>query len=511
MSEAEIPDISKIGTEMSEARRQAILSTFPLDRGGMTEQLDRLAALAARICRTPVGLVSLVEADRQLFIGRSGTDLTETSRDVAFCDLAMYEDGGMIVPDAREDPRFRDNPLVTGPPSIRLYASHPLRSMEGAPLGSVCVLDTAPREGLSEAQNDGLRTLADAAMALLERWRIDDRRQKEAAQSRSAIHDLEERFRVLADAMPQLVWSSLPTGASDYFNSGWCDFTGQPAEASFGDGWMRFLHPDDVRPVAECWARAVSSGTPYEIEYRLQNHGGEYRWLLARGLPMRDETGAIVRWLGTCTDIHEQKEAAERNELLTRELSHRIKNIFAVVSGLTTLSMRRHPEIEGLGRELQERILALGRAHDFVRPHSERSRSHHSHTSLKGMLGSLLAAYQTPGGHRIFLFGNDVAIDDRSATPLALFFHELATNSAKYGALAAGDGHVEIRIVTGDEIELGWSEHGGPPVVPAVEAGFGASLIDMSVTRQLGGTLAYDWRREGLRVIARIPAAAMSR
>jgi PAS domain S-box-containing protein len=496
---------------MSETERQAILSTFPLGNEEMVEQLDRLAALAARICHAPVGLVSLVEVDRQLFIGRSGTDLTETARDVAFCDLAMHEIDGMIVPDATKDPRFCDNPLVTGPPAIRLYASHPLRSLEGAPLGSVCVLDTVPREELSEAQNDGLRTLADAAMALLERWRIDDRRQREAAQSRSAINELEQRFELLADAMPQMVWSSLPNGATDYFNSGWSDFTGEPPEASFGDSWLRFLHADDLRPAAECWARSVTSGKPYEIEYRLRRHDGEHRWVLARGLPMHDEAGEIVRWLGTCTDIHEQKNAAERNELLTRELSHRIKNIFAVISGLTTLSMRKRPEIQELGRELQQRILALGRAHDFVRPHSERSRSHHLHTSLKGMLGSLLGAYQTPGDERILIIGEDVAIDDRSATPLALFFHELATNAAKYGALAASGGRVEIRIVTGDEIELDWSEHCGPPVVPATETGFGGDLIHMSITRQLGGTLDYDWRREGLRVKARIPLSAMAR
>jgi PAS domain S-box-containing protein len=389
----------------------------------------------------------------------------------------------------------------------------PLRSPENAPLGTLCVIDTRPRPSLSDEQVEGLRTLADAVMALLERWRLDSASQAEAALSRSAIHDLEQRFRVLADAMPQLVWSTLPDGAADYFNRGWRDFTGAPAEASYGDAWMQFLHPDDHAVAGEVWQRAVATEEDYEIEYRLRRADGEYRWMIARGLPMRDQAGAVSRWIGTCTDIQEQKAAAEQQELLTRELSHRIKNIFAVISGLITLSLRKRPELRELGIDLQQRVLALGRAHDFVRPHSELSRSYIAHSSLTGMLLTLLGAYQAHEGERITIRGEDVRIDDRSATPLALFFHELATNAAKYGALSASEGHVEIELDSSgpDFVSLTWTERGGPPVKPATEQGFGATLIDMSVTRQLGGTLDYDWREEGLRVCARIPAEMMSR
>ncbi len=503
-----------------EEQRQAILAAYPLDREGLGEQLDRIASLAAQVCDAPIGLVSLVEADRQKFIGRCGTDLTGTPRNIAFCDLAMHLDDGMEIPDARLDPRFAANPLVTGSTSIRLYASHPLRSPEGAPLGTICIIDDKPRpEGLSDRQRENLQTLAEAAMALLERWRLDNASRRKAAESRSAIHDLEQRFQILADAMPQMVWSALPNGYSDYFNRGWCEFLGTPAEESHGDGWMRYLHPDDATPVAACWRQSVETGGVYEIEYRLRRSDGSYRWVIARGLPMRDEDGNVARWLGTCTDIQEQKAAAELQEVLTRELSHRIKNIFAVISGLIMLSLRRNPALTELGTDLQQRVLALGRAHDFVRPHSERSRSDTTHTSLRGMLGSLLAAYDTPaassgpapGGQRVAVIGEDVEIDDRSATPLALFFHELATNAAKYGAFTVAGGRVEIRISHEDGIVLDWSEHGGPPVRPAARQGFGGNLIEMSITRQLGGTLEYDWHPEGLRVRARIPASAMAR
>jgi PAS domain S-box-containing protein len=500
-------------SDASEARRLAILACYPVDEDEISGQLDRLAGLAAKLCDAPIGLVCLVEADRQRFIGRSGFDATETPREGAFCDFARLADDGLVVPDASKDPRFRDNPLVTGSPGIRLYASQPLRSLEGAPLGTLCVIDTHARIDLSKEQFQGLRTLADAVMGMLERWRLDSICRVQAARSKSAIHDLQQRFEVLADAMPQMVWSTLPNGHVDYLNQRWCEYTGAPAAASHGDGWMRFLHPKDRPAVERVWKDAVASGGGYEIEYRLLRADGEHRWMLARGLPMRDEAGQVYRWIGTCTDIQEQKAIAEQHELLTRELSHRIKNIFAVIGGLVTLSARRHPELAELGNELHQRVLALGRAHDFVRPHSEFSRVHHSHTSLHGMLGSLLRAYQTQPGERVRICGDDVPIDDRSATPLALFFHELATNAAKYGALSNEAGHVEIAIDAAGEdvIRLAWTERDGPPVKPTTERGFGATLIEMSIKRQLGGMLDYDWRDEGLRVHAQIPVQMMAR
>jgi PAS domain S-box-containing protein len=349
-------------------------------------------------------------------------------------------------------------------------------------------------------------------MALLERWRVDSASRAEAALSLNAIHDLEQRFEALADAMPQMVWSALPNGAADYFNRCWHDFTGEPLEASYGDRWMQFLHPDDHAAAQGAWRGAVASERDYEIEYRLRRADGEYRWMLVRGLPMRNKAGRVSRWIGTCTDIHEQKATAEQHELLTRELSHRIKNIFAVISGLITLSLRKRPELRELGTDLQLRVLALGRAHDFVRPHSEYSRAYIAHSSLTGMLLSLLGPYQAHEGERVTIRGDDVRIDDRSATPLALFFHELATNAAKYGALSAGEGRVEIELDTsGGDFALTWTERGGPPVKPPTSTGFGTTLIEMSVTRQLGGKLDYDWRDDGLRVQARVPIEMMAR
>ena len=289
-----------------EAERPAILAAYPVDGASLAGQLDRLAELAARICDAPVGLVSLVEAERQVFIGRHGTQLRETPREHSFCAHAMMVDGGMTVCDASLDPRFADNPLVTGPPGIRFYAGVPLRSAEGAELGAFCIIDAVAREGLEPAQREALETLALAAMGLLERERLEWESDARDARSADTIEDLERRFEVLADAMPQLVWSTTANGLVDYFNRGWCAFTGHPPERSYGSRWLNFLHPDDLAATELCWLDAVSAGKSYEIEYRLLRHDGAYRWMLARGEPMRDAAGSVTRWIGTCTDIHEQ-------------------------------------------------------------------------------------------------------------------------------------------------------------------------------------------------------------
>ena len=129
-------------------------------------------------------------------------------------------------------------------------------------------------------------------------------------------------FRILADAMPQMVWSTLPDGNHDYYNARWYAFTGTRAGQTDGDGWNGMFHPDDRERAWARWNHSLASGDPYEIEYRLRRFDGEYRWTLGRAAPLRDHAGRITRWFGTCTDIDDQKRAAEvlgrSNEVLER-------------------------------------------------------------------------------------------------------------------------------------------------------------------------------------------------
>lgn len=274
------------------------------------------------------------------------------------------------------------------------------------------------------------------------------------------------------------------------------------------------FHPDDQDRAWGRWRNSLATGEPYEIEYRLRHHGGDYRWTLGRALPIRDADGVIIRWIGTCTDIHEQKMMIDEREMIAHELSHRIKNIFSVIAGLIGLSARQHPAIADVADDLRDRILALGRAHDFVRPHSVESAPQigDGEGLLQGVLDQIFAPYRSESVARIILSGDNVPIDDRSATPLALLFHELATNAAKYGALSVAQGVVRLHVaMDGDDVRIDWQEEGGPPVVPGGAAGFGTRLMTLSIERQLGGRMERNWAADGLRLSLWIPSRSMSR
>lgn len=476
--------------------------------------LDDLTRFASALCDAPIALVTVIEDEYQHFLARTGLDIDGTPREISFCTHALASGELLEVPDLTADPRFRDNPLVTGAPFFRFYAGAPMPASDGTALGTLCVLDTVPREGLTPLQREGLIVLARAAMG-----RLDDRRTaREQGQieveSRRALEESDLRFRTLADTMPQMVWSTLPDGFHDYFNARWYEFTGVPAGSTDGEGWNDMFHRDDQDRAWTLWRHSLETGEPYSIEYRLKHFDGAYRWVLGRALPIRDEAGAITRWFGTCTDIHEQKLALEEREVISQELSHRIKNIFAVIAGLIQFAARARPEFAPVAGDLRQRITALGRAHDFVRPHSAQSRPSAQQDSLKGLLADLFEPYQQLDRARVQVEGEDLMIDDRSATPLALLFHELATNATKYGALFTADGRVVLAIAHDDSVvTLRWTEQGGPPVVPpqSEAAGFGSQLIELSAVRQLGGSVARDWRSEGLVVTVRIPRSSFNR
>jgi len=469
--------------------------------------LDDITSFAAKLCEVPVALVTLLDDDDQHFIGRTGTNLEGTPRSIAFCAHVAAAGAYLEVPDLTADSRFDANPLVTGEMALRFYAGMPMVDRDGAVIGTLCVLDFQPHIPLTELQREGMAVLARAAMARLS-FR-ETSREKDAA-----VEDSETRFRTLADTMPQMVWSTLPDGFHDYYNARWYDFTGTPEGSTDGEGWNDVFHPDDQERAWGIWRHSLETGEPYQIEYRLRHFDGTYRWVLGRALPIRDGVGAITRWFGTCTDIHEQKMALEEREIISQELSHRIKNIFAVIAGLIQFAARSRPEFAPAATDLRQRITALGRAHDFVRPHSAQSRPSAQQDSLKGLLADLFEPYQQVDRDRVRVEGDDVMIDDRSATPLSLLFHELATNATKYGALSTGNGVVVLAIAADDDaIALTWIERDGPAVVKPAQAmtGFGSQLIEMSAVRQLGGTVTRDWAREGLTMTVRVPRGAFSR
>jgi len=140
----------------------------------------------------------------------------------------------------------------------------------------------------------------------------------------------ESKFRTITDAMPQMVWSTPPNGEPDFYNQRWYEFTGVREGSTDGPEWVNVIHPDDQQRASETWMKAVATGQPYEIEYRLRHNSGGYRWVLGRALPVTDDKGNVIRWMGTCTDVHEQKLSAEQlskskleTERILRELERK--------------------------------------------------------------------------------------------------------------------------------------------------------------------------------------------
>ena len=151
----------------------------------------------------------------------------------------------------------------------------------------------------------------------------------------------EASFRLLTDAMPQIVWTARPDGFLDYYNGRWVEYTGMSIEQTQGWGWQPVLHPDDLDNCVAIWTESVRTGEPYEVQYRFKRASdGTYRWHLGRALPLRDETDNITKWFGTCTDIDDQKRAQEK---LASSLSLLTATIESTADGLMALDLLNCP------------------------------------------------------------------------------------------------------------------------------------------------------------------------
>ncbi len=139
-----------------------------------------------------------------------------------------------------------------------------------------------------------------------------------AAEAQQKLAEEQERTRFILENLPVLIWTATPDGQRDYFNPRWLAFTGRALADELDGGWVEGLHPDDRERVRAQWGQSVAVGMPYQVEYRLRRHDGQYRWILSRAHPRRDAEGHINLWVGGATDIHDQKmmvqELLESNE-----------------------------------------------------------------------------------------------------------------------------------------------------------------------------------------------------
>ena len=495
------------GTSPSDAycdedKRLAVLAAHGADALVDDAELQEIVDLAARICEVPMAMVTMVEEKRQLFLTRIGIDDRETPRSTSFCAHAMLGAEPMVVADATEDARFADNPLVTGAPHIRFYAGHPLVSAEGAPLGALCVIDTEPRPaGLTSLQRETLAVLAKSVMRRMAQRRIGDT-------AKQAVDERESQLLRMIDSVPGIAWSADAGGNFDYINAQWTELTGLAAPGTVGD-WRAAVHPQDWEAASDAFSASLESGKPFEYEWRLRLSDGDYRWMLSRAVQAPVGEGQN-RWFGTVIDVDRQRRMSEARDLLAKELSHRIKNIFAVVSGLVAIRARGKPEVAEFADELNQAFRALSAAHNYVQPGQGQRAG-----TLAGLLADLLAPYGSADEERFSVTGPGITIGARAATPLALIFHELATNSAKYGALSCPDGHVTVLVENDCDDDgvvcVSWDESVRSCDAPQASEheGFGSRLLRMAVEGQLGGSFERHYSDDGLHVRITFPRTAI--
>jgi two-component sensor histidine kinase len=210
-------------------------------------------------------------------------------------------------------------------------------------------------------------------------------------------------------------------------------------------------------------------------------------------------------------DITEHKHARAQQEVLLREINHRIKNLFSVTAGLISLSARSSTNVQELAADLRSRLQALARAHDLTLPNLSDQGTNRSATTVVALVKAILAPHEHAQASRIAITGSDAPLSGNALTSFALLLHELTTNAAKYGALSFPNGQLTVNIATSDEdLHIEWVEQGSTPSIDEVgREGFG-TVLEKAALKGMGGTICRKWKSHGLSLSLKIPLASLA-
>jgi len=323
------------------------------------------------------------------------------------------------------------------------------------------------------------------------------------------LRDSERRQQVLIEGVPQLVWRAVDGGQWTWASPQWTNYTGQTEAASHGHGWLEAVHPDDRAVAREAWTQADKEGG-FDVEYRICHaEDRSYRWFRTRAAPVRDESEAIVEWLGTSTDVHDMRELQKRQEVLVAELQHRVRNMLTVVRSVFGQTVASGSEIGDIADHFRGRLDALARTQVIV------TRTAEGDVDLEDLIRDELLSVGATDESRIRVGGPDVALNSKTAEALGLAIHELTTNAVKYGALKFSGATLDITwSIEMDQgrnrrLALNWVEQGVPavPTKPARE-GFGRELIEEALPYRLGAETKLEFLGGGVRCHISVPLQA---
>jgi len=328
----------------------------------------------------------------------------------------------------------------------------------------------------------------------------------EQRQARQALLASEATLRAVLDTVPVgILFAEAPSGRIVSGNRRLEEIFRHPVlpsrdADSYGE-WVAFH--DDGRPVEAAeypLSRIIREGLEHaEMRCEYRRGDGTRVWIEIVGVPMRDEAGTTVGAVVAVADIDARRRTEERQELLNQELSHRMKNLLAMVQAVAASTLRGATDMDAAREVLGSRLVALGKAHDVLLGGAAES------ASLAAVVREGVGV-QESAGRRVAFDGPDVEIGGKAALSLTLTLHELTTNAVKYGALSVPDGTVAVTAsLIGPEdarrLRIVWTEHGGPPVVPPSRKGFGSRLIERGLTAQVNANLCLDYRPEGVECV----------
>ncbi|MBV9993472.1 MAG: response regulator [Alphaproteobacteria bacterium] len=265
----------------------------------------------------------------------------------------------------------------------------------------------------------------------------------------------------------------------------------------------RAIHPDDIGVINAAITGLSHGNNAYRAELRIVRPNGEIRWCAVSAVGSYDGDGQMIRVSGVTTDITDRKDAEIRQNLLAREVDHRARNALAIVQAIIRLA--RADTIEGYVHAIEGRIRALAQTHELL------SQSRWQGADVLRLVTEEIAPYRTSGANRVTAEGPSIVVAPETAQSIALTLHELATNAAKYGALSAKGGELDIRWTCEDnKLVLDWSERGGPKTERPSTTGFGMKIIQANLNSTSKGRADFDWQPEGLRCRIAIPCGPVA-
>ena len=288
--------------------------------------IDSVLAQAQALTGASGGAVEMIDGEEMIYRAASGALAGQVGLRLraatSLSGRCAREQRALRCDDALTDPRV--NAEACRRLGIRSMIIVPLRA--GREIVGIMKMASAEPHAFGEPEVRVLELMAGLIGSALARADMH-----EQVLLRKKAEILADQLQSLAQAIPQIVWTANPNGELDYYNQHWFDYTGMTLEQTRGWGWGHVLHPDDLALCVERWTNACQTGGPYEVEYRFRRASdGTYRWHLGRAAPVRDASGAIIKWFGTCTDIDDQK----RSQTLLRESEERYRSVITASDAL---------------------------------------------------------------------------------------------------------------------------------------------------------------------------------